>query len=96
MALTKVEMVNSIGDEIGYTKNKSSEIIEILLEIIKGSRESGDDVLISRFGKFCVKEKGERRGRNPSTGEDMILEPRKVVTFRCSGNLRDKINGLLG
>jgi integration host factor subunit alpha len=58
--------------------------------------ESGDDVLISGFGKFCVKEKGERRGRNPSTGEDMMMKPRKVVTFRCSRSLREKINGLQG
>ena len=93
MALTKVEMVNSIADQIGYPKNYSSEIVETLLEIIKGSLESGDDVLISGFGKFCVKEKAERRGRNPSTGEDMMMNPRKVVTFRCSRNLRDKING---
>ena len=93
MALTKVEMVNSIADQIGYPKNKSSEIVEILLELIKKSLASGDDVLISGFGKFCVKEKGERRGRNPSTGEDMMMNPRKVVTFRCSRNLRDKING---
>ena len=93
MTLTKAKIVDAIADQIGYPKNHSSEIVEILLEIIKGSLESGDDVLISGFGKFCVKEKGERRGRNPSTGEDMILEPRKVVTFRCSGNLRKKING---
>ena len=96
MALTKVEMVNSIADQIGYPKNYSSEIVETLLEIIKGSLESGDDVLISGFGKFCVKEKAERRGRNPSTGEDMMMKPRKVVTFRCSRNLREKINGLPG
>ena len=96
MALTKVEMVNSIADQIGYPKNKSSEIVEILLELIKSSLASGDDVLISGFGKFCVKEKRERRGRNPATGDDMILEPRRVVTFRCSGRLRDKINGLSG
>jgi integration host factor subunit alpha len=49
--------------------------------------------MISGFGKFCIKEKKQRRGRNPATGEDMMLEPRKVVTFRCSGQLRDKING---
>jgi len=60
---------------------------------MKRSLESGEDVMISGFGKFCVKEKKERRGRNPSTGEDMVLEPRKVVTFKCSGNLRDRING---
>jgi len=96
MALTKIEIVNSIADQIGFTKNHSFEIVEILLELIKSSLESGDDVLISRFGKFCVKEKGERRGRNPSTGEDMMMKPRKVLTFRCSRNLRDKINGLPG
>jgi integration host factor subunit alpha len=92
MALTKVEIVNSIADQIGYPKNHSSEIVETLLEIIKKALESGDDVLISRFGKFCVKEKRKRRGRNPATGKDMMMEPRRVVTFRCSRNLRDKIN----
>jgi integration host factor subunit alpha len=94
MALTKVEMVNSISDQMGCPKNRSSEIVETLLELIKKSLESGDDVMISNFGKFCVKEKRERRGRNPSTGKDLMLKPRKVVTFRCSGNLRKKINGL--
>ena len=93
MTLTKAHIVNSIADQIGYPKNHSSEIVEILLEIIKNSLESGDDVLISGFGKFCIKDKKERKGRNPATGEDMILEPRKTVTFRCAGRLRDKING---
>ena len=92
MALTKIEIVNSIADQIGYPKNHSFEIVEILLELIKSSLESGDDVLISRFGKFCVNTKHERRGRNPSTGEDMMLEPRRVVTFRCSRQLRDKVS----
>ncbi len=93
MTLTKVQIVNSIANQIGYTKDYSSEILETVLEIIKKALESGDDVMISNFGKFCVKEKKERRGRNPSTGEDMILEPRRVVIFRCSGRLRKKING---
>ena len=93
MTLTKAHIINTIADQIGYPKNHSLEIVETLLELIKSSLESGDDVLISRFGKFCVKEKGERRGRNPATGGDMILEPRKVVTFRCSARLREKING---
>jgi integration host factor subunit alpha len=93
MTLTKVEIVNSIADQIGYPKNHSSEIVETLLEIVKKALESGDDVLISNFGKFCVKEKGERKGRNPATGEDMMMKPRKVVTFRWSGKLREKING---
>jgi integration host factor subunit alpha len=68
-------------------------MIEILLKIMKRTLESGEDVLVSGFGKFCVKTKHERRGRNPATGEDMMLEPRRVVTFMCSGKLRDKING---
>ena len=93
MTLTKAMQIESISDQIGFSKNRSSEIVEILLEIIKNSLESGDDVLISGFGKFCIKEKKERKGRNPATGEDMILEPRKTVTFRCAGRLRDKING---
>ena len=93
MALTKVEIVNSITDQIGYPKKHSLEILETLLEIIKRSLESGDDVMISNFGKFCVKEKRERRGRNPSTGEDMMLRNRRVVTFRWSGKLKKKLNG---
>ena len=93
MALTKVEMVNSISDHMGYPKNRSSEIVETLLELMKKALESGDDVLISVFGKFCVNEKRQRRGRNPATGKDLILKPRKVVTFRWSRNLKEKLNG---
>jgi len=63
-----------------------------LLEIMKSTLASGEDILVSGFGKFCVKEKAERRGRNPSTGDDLVLASRRVVTFRCSGKLRDKIN----
>jgi integration host factor subunit alpha len=63
------------------------------LETIKGSLESGGDVLVSGFGKFRVKVKKERRGRNPAAGDDLMLEPRRVVTFKCSHKLRDRING---
>ena len=68
-------------------------MVETLLEIIKSTLASGDDVLISGFGKFNVKDKRERRGRNSATDEDIILPPRKVVRFKCSGKLRDKVNG---
>ena len=91
MALTKAHIVEAVFELDHHTKNQSSEIIEILLEIIKRTLEIGEDVLISGFGKFCVNEKHERRGRNPATGKDMMLKPRKVVTFRCSRQLRDKI-----
>jgi integration host factor subunit alpha len=93
MTLTKIQIVESIQNQTGFPKNKSSEIVETLLEIIKRTLASGDNVLVSGFGKFSVMEKKERKGRNPATGEDMMLEPRKVVTFKCSGKLRAKING---
>ena len=96
MSLTKDQVVNSIANQIGFPKNHSSEILEALLEIIKKALESGDDVMISNFGKFCIKEKRQRKGRNPATGEDMILQPRKVVTFRCSRKLRERLNGQPG
>jgi integration host factor subunit alpha len=93
MTLTKIQIVESIHNQTGFPKNKSSEILETLLEIIKNTLASGEDVLVSGFGRFCVREKTERKGRNPATGEDMMLEPRKVVTFRCSGKLRKRVNG---
>ena len=93
MALTKIQMVESIHNQTGFPKNKSSEIVETLLEIIKRTLASGEDVLVSGFGKFSVREKNERRGRNPATGEDMMLRPRKVVTFKCSDKLRERVNG---
>ena len=71
----------------------ATETVETFLEIIKSTLESGEDVLISGFGKFCVNEKIERKGRNPATGSDMQLPARKVVTFKCSGKLRDMVNG---
>ena len=92
MTLTKAQIVEAIAEQNGFPKNRSSKIVETLLEIIKNSLESGEDVLISGFGKFCVKEKKERRGRNPATGESMMLGPRRTVTFRCSGKLRERIN----
>jgi integration host factor subunit alpha len=93
MALTKAQIVETICNQIGFTQKRSSEIVETLLEIIKSTLESGEDVLISNFGKFCVKHKDERRGRNPATGDAMMLAPRKIVTFKCSGKLKDRING---
>jgi len=93
MTLTKAQIIEEISNKDGFTKKKSIEIVETLLDIIKGTLESGDDVLISGFGKFCVKKKKERRGRNPATGDDMMLSARNVITFKCSSKLRDMING---
>ena len=93
MALTKSDIVTAVH-ELGFTKKKSVDIIEALLAIIKGKLEKSQDVLISGFGKFCVKNKSQRRGRNPATGQDLILRERRVITFKCSGKLRSKINGV--
>jgi integration host factor subunit alpha len=95
MTLTKSKIVDAIHDELGFPKNRSAEMLEILLELVKTTLEKSEDVLISGFGKFCVKDKKTRRGRNPATGDDMLLEKRRVVTFRCSHLLRKKINGEL-
>ena len=93
MTLTKANIVDAIHNDLGFPKNRSAELIEILLEQIKSTLEKGEDVLISGFGKFCIMNKKERRGRNPATGDDMMLSQRQVVTFRCSHLLREKING---
>lgn len=92
MALTKTQIVDSIQQRIGFSRKRSTELVESLIEIIKFNIENGDDVLISGFGKFCVKDKNQRKGRNPATGQDMMLDKRKVVTFKCSSVLRDKVN----
>ena len=92
MTLTKSDIVVKV-QEIGFTNKSAFEAVESLLEIIKRILEAEEDVLVSGFGKFCVKEKRPRRGRNPATGSDMELWGRRVVTFKCSGKLREKING---
>jgi integration host factor subunit alpha len=92
MTLTKDHLISSLRNNTGFTKTRSSVLLQSLLEIIKKNLVDGEEVLISGFGKFCVKGKGERKGRNPATGDDMMLGSRRVVTFRCSPVLRDKIN----
>ena len=92
MALTKAQIAENIRSELSFTRNKSVQIVETLLELIKGTLASDEYVLISGFGKLCVNGKRGRRGRNPATGTDIMLPPRKVVTFKCSGKLREKIN----
>jgi len=92
MTLSKAHIVEAIAEQNGLHKNKSVEIVEIILKHIKKSLESGEDVLISGFGKFCVREKKERIGRNPATREEVMVAARRVVTFRWSRNLKDKLN----
>jgi integration host factor subunit alpha len=93
MALTKAEIIESVHQQLGFTQKNSTELVEQLIETIKSTLASGEDVLISGFGKFCVNEKKERRGRNPATGDSMMLRPKRVVTFKVSGKLRRRVNG---
>ena len=94
MTLTKVNIINKVyATNPKMTKIQAREAVEIILRIIKSSLENGEDVLLSGFGKFNVNAKSARKGRNPKTGESMILDARKVVTFKPSGLLREKVNG---
>ncbi len=90
--LTKQEIQEEVELKMEFSKKKAVHIVEDLIEIMKSSMENGDDVLVSGFGKFCVVDKKTRLGRNPATGKRMKLEKRRVVTFKCSTVLRDKIN----
>ena len=93
MNLTKADIITSIYNNCGCSKNKSTELMEGILAMLKNTLESGEDVLISGFGKFCVKEKGDRLGRNPATGNNLTLDARRIVTFKCSPVLKEKLNG---
>jgi integration host factor subunit alpha len=93
MTLTKDDLIQSLYDQAGFSKHKARITIEAVFELITKALESGEAVLISGFGKFIVKEKGARRGRNPATGEDLTLDARTVITFKGSPLMRDRING---
>jgi len=92
VALTKEKIISSIYNQVGLSKNQSRIVVERLLEIVKETLENGEDILISGFGKFVVKEKSARRGRNPQTTKELQLRARRVIVFKTSGVLRDKIN----
>lgn len=92
MALTKEKIINTVFEETGLNKSRSRQVVESLLAEIKDNLSDGDGLLISGFGKFMVKHKKARRGRNPQTKEDLRLRPRSVVVFKTSGVLRKQIN----
>ena len=92
MTVTKATIASKIQDELDVPAKQSVELVETLLEIIKKTLSSGDDVMVSGFGKFCVKTKKQRKGRNPATGDEMLLDARRVVTFHWSGKLKDRVN----
>ena len=93
MTLTKDQIVGSLETCLGVSKTESTRLVESMLETIKATLARGEDVLITGFGKFCVNQKAARRGRNPATGEELTLQPRRVVTFKCSPLLKERVNG---
>ena len=92
MTLTKENLIQTLYDQAGFSKHQSKAMVETVFELVKKALEAGDDVLISGFGKFSVRKKAPRKGRNPATGEDLMLDARTRVTFRCSPRMRDRIN----
>jgi integration host factor subunit alpha len=92
VALTKEDIITNVYNQVGLSKKQSRSVVERLLEIVKTRLEQGDDLLVSGFGKFVVKDKTARRGRNPQTTEDLQLRARRVVVFKTSGVLRNKMN----
>ena len=97
MTLTKAEIIQNVYQKHDLTKIEAAQAVEAFLKIAKDCMIKGDDLLISGFGKFNVKKKNSRRGRNPQTGKELILEARHVVTFKPSGILRERIsNGKKG
>jgi integration host factor subunit alpha len=96
VTLTKEELIRKLCWVSELKKREAANAVESLFEVVKSTLASGDDVLISGFGKFCIKEKGKRKGRNPETGKSMMLAERRIVTFKCSSVLKRKLNGERG
>jgi len=91
-ALTKSTIIEKISEKNNQTPAQAKDTLETFLEIIKSTLAAGEDIMISGFGKFQVNEKAPRKGRNPATDEEMILKKRRVVTFKCAGKLKDRLN----
>ena len=90
--MTKSDIIESIYDEVGFSKRESADIVETFLDIIKETLENGENIKLSGFGSFNIRDKRARRGRNPQTGESITITPRRVLTFKASNVLRDQLN----
>lgn len=90
--MTKSDMVEKIYEKIGFSKKESAELVEMVFDIIKTTLETGEKIKIAGFGNFVVKDKADRRGRNPQTGEEIVISARKILTFKPSQVLKASIN----
>lgn len=95
-ALTKSEMADMLFEELGLNKREAKEIVEMFFEEIRASLESNEQVKLSGFGNFELRDKGERPGRNPKTGEEIPISPRRVVTFRPGQKLKARVEKYAG
>lgn len=91
--MTKSEIVEAIHDRVGFSKKRSSEVVCLVLDIIKEALERGEKVKISGFGNFEIRNKDPRKGRNPQTGEEITISERRVLTFKPSQVLKERLNG---
>jgi integration host factor subunit alpha len=90
--MTKADIVEKIFDKVGYSKKESAELVEMVFDIIKSTLEKGDKIKIAGFGNFVVKEKADRRGRNPQTGDPIVITARRVLNFKASQLLKQELN----
>ncbi|GAM09932.1 integration host factor subunit alpha [Geobacter pelophilus] len=90
--MTKADIVEKIYEKVGFSKKDSAELVELVFDIIKGTLETGDKIKIAGFGNFVVKDKADRRGRNPQTGEEITITARKILTFKPSQVLKASLN----
>jgi integration host factor subunit alpha len=93
--ITRADLAEAVYQEVGLSRNESADLVEAILSEVSGSLVSGENVKISSFGSFLVRDKGRRIGRNPKTGEEVPIEPRRVLSFRASQVLKDRINSSL-
>ncbi len=91
--MTKAEIAKVIHERVGLSKKESGQIVDVVLDVVRSALEQGEDVKISGFGHFLVRDKRPRRGRNPKTGEEITIDSRRVVTFRASQLLKQRVNG---
>jgi integration host factor subunit alpha len=94
--VTRAQLSESVYQEVGLSRNESAELVESVLGEIADTLTRGETVKISSFGSFSVRQKGERTGRNPKTGEEVPIKPRRVLVFRASNVLKGRINGIEG
>ena len=96
MALTKADMTEQLYEELGFNKREAKELVEMFFEEIRGALEEGDQVKLSGFGNFELRDKNERPGRNPKTGEEIPISARRVVTFKPGQKLKIRVEAYAG